>query len=115
MDKKNKGENHLRPALSKIGPRIKGIRLSADDKIKQAIRTLKTADQAEFDTWAEADDFDVEDDHPDPTSPFEMTQMEEDFEFQPQSEKEPEKEKREEEESAPQEALEKGADENPSP
>ncbi len=114
MDHVALGEKHTRPALSKIGPRIKGIRLSADDKIKQAIRNLKTADQAEFDTFEEADDFDVPDDHPDPTSPYEMSQMEQDYEFQPESEKEPDEEKKEDE-PAPKEALEKGADEKPSP
>lgn len=114
MDKKNKGEEHARPALSKIGPRIKGIRLSADDKIKQAIRKLKNDDQAEFDTFEEADDFDVDDDNPDPTSPYEMSEMEQDYEFQPHKERAPEQEK-EEEESAPKEALKEGADEKPSP
>ncbi len=114
MDKKNKGEIHLRPAISKIGPRIRGIRLSADDKIKQAIRQLKTSDQAEFDTFEEADDFDVADEHPDPTSPYEMSDMEPDTEFQPQSELEPDSEKKEDE-SAPKDALAKGADENPPP
>ncbi len=115
MDRKNKGEVHDRPALSKIGPKIKGIRLSADDKIKQAIRNLKTADQAEFDSFEEADDFDVGDDDPTPLSGYEndFEPMEPDSEFQQHTEQEPEKEK--EGESAPKEALEKGADEKPSP
>lgn len=108
MDKISTGETHVRPALSIIGPRIKGIRLSADDKIKQAIRELKTSDQAEFDTFEEANDFDVEDDTPDPTSGFEVQEMEPDLEFGPKDEI-----KEEEEKSAPEEALEKGADENP--
>ncbi len=114
MDHVAQGEVHSRPAMSKIGPRIKGIKLSADDKIKQAIRQLKTDDQAEFDTFKEADDFDVEDEIADPTSPYEMTQMEEDYEFQEHSEKEPDEEKKEDE-SAPEEALEEGADEKTSP
>ncbi len=122
MQKIAQGEVHNRPAISKIGPRIKGIKLSADDKIKSAIRQLKTSDQAEFDTFAEADDFDVEDDHPDPTSPFEMTQMEEDYEFQEKPEvdseeqqKQEKAEKEKEGKSAPKDAPEKGADDNQSP
>ncbi len=111
MDKKNPGEKHLRPALSVIGPRIKGIRLSADDKIKQAIRELRTSDQQEYDTFEEADDFDVDDDIPDPTSPYEMTDMEQDFEFQQKTEPDSEKQQSEEK-SAPKEAPQsEGADE----
>ncbi len=109
MSKINSGEKHSRPALSIIGPRIKGIRLSADDKIKQAIRSLKESDQTEFDTFEEADDFDVEDDMPDPTSPYEMSDMEPDLEFEPIQPK-----KEEDEESAPKEAPQpEGADKTP--
>ncbi len=118
MDRKNKGEIHLRPAVSKIGPRIKGIRLSADDKIKLAIRQLKTSDQQEFDTFKEADDFDVEDDIPDPTSPFEMSEMQEDHEFQEIPELDSDTQRKQEqveEEAAPEEAPTKGAAEQPSP
>ena len=109
MDRSNTGEKHTRPAISIIGPRIKGIRLSADDKIKMAIRQLRESDQQEFDTFEEADDFDVDDEHPDPTSPYEMTDMDPDTEMEPILEKKEE----ETEESAPKEAPPKeGADKN---
>ncbi len=112
MAKKNPGETHTRPAISVIGPRIRGIRLSADDKIKQAIRELRLSDQQEFDTFEEADDFDVEDDVPDPTSAFELTDMQQDYEFEPEPIIDQKQQKKEEEKkSAPKEAPpEEGAD-----
>ncbi len=105
----NPGEKHSRAPISKIGPKIKGIRLSQDDKIKQAIRNLRKSDQAEFDTFEEADDFDVDDEVPDPTSVYEMTDMEQDYEFQPVIEK-----KEDEEPSAPKEAPQKEGADTPS-
>ncbi len=110
--KKNAGEVHDTPALSIIGPKIKGIRLSADDKIKQAIRNLRQSDQAEFDTFEEADDFDVGEEEDNPLSGYEneFEEMEPDQEF-PKTGDEPEQKKEEKEKSAPKEALKKGADE----
>ncbi len=112
MEKQNAGEVHNRPALSVIGPRIKGIRLSADDKIKQAIRKMREDDQEEFDTFEEADDFDVEDDQLDPTSGYEVSDMDPDTEMEPITELDSEKQKKEEEkkEAAPKEAPNEGAD-----
>ena len=103
----NPGETHTRPALSVIGPKIKGIRLTADDRIKQAIRELRIADQAEFDTFEEADDFDVPDEIPDPTTQYEILDMEPDTTMEPIVEQ-----KEEAKTSAPKEAPPKeGADE----
>ena len=112
MEERSKGEIHTRPAIAAQGPRIKGIHVSQDDKIKLAIRNLRMKDQQEHDTFEEADDFDVGEEEPDMFSPFEMTDMQQDYEFQPETEKTPEQEKKEEgtKESAPKEALEKGAD-----
>ncbi len=113
-DNRAPGEVHNTPPVSLIGPKIKGIRLSADDKIKQAIRNLRKSDQDEFDTFEEADDFDVDDDIPDPTSGYEVSEMDPDTDFAPQPELDSEKQKAEEKEkSAPKEAPpEEGADEN---
>ncbi len=111
MQKKNIGEIHTRPALSVIGPKIRGIKLSADDKIKVAIRALRESDKQEYDTFEEADDFDVPDDVPDPTSQYEMTEMQQDYEFEPETGVK-KQEERIPKKSAPKEAPPKeGADE----
>ncbi len=104
MDRKNPGEAHTRPAISIIGPKIKGIKLSADDKIKQAIRSLRESDQQEFDTFEEADDFDVDDDVPDPTTGYELSEMQQDYEFEPEPIVDSKKQQEEEKEPAPKEA-----------
>lgn len=107
MDKKNKGEVHNTPAISLIGPRIKGIHISQDDKIKMAIRKLRESDQQEFDTFEEADDFEVdEDDTPLSGYENEFEDMAPDLEMEPiEEKKEEEKEKSAQNEAPPQEGA----------
>lgn len=42
-----------------------------EEQIARLVRASREAHEAGMDTWEEADDFDIEDDMPDPSTPFE--------------------------------------------
>ena len=114
-DRRNPGENLSSVPLEIHPAKTRGLKISTDDKVKMAIRNYLSPDES-VETFEEADDFEMEDDEPPLMSPYEMTQMEEDAEFSDPhapDQIEAQKQEEKEEKSAPKEALEKGADENP--
>ncbi len=110
-ERRNPGEKLSSVPLEIHPAKTRGLRISTDDKVKMAIRNYLSEDES-VENFEEADDFEVDEDEPPIFSPYEVTQMEQDAEFSEYKEPDMDQQRKEEKtaESAPEEALEKGAE-----